>query len=124
VDDLNFLKRGGRISSAAALLGSTLNIKPILHVDDSGHLTPTGKVRGRKNSVKRLLDEMQKTGQDLSGQEIFISHGDCIEDAVYLADLIREKYAPKNIVIGNVGPVIGAHSGPGTLALFFLGSVR
>lgn len=124
VDDLNHLKRGGRISAAAALLGSTLNIKPILHVDDEGHLIPVSKVRGRKNSINKLLEQMIETGMDLDGQTVFISHGACLEDAQLLADMIQSKLPVKEVVIGYVGPVIGAHSGPGTLALFFLGKKR
>lgn len=124
VDDLNHLKRGGRVSAAAALLGTTLNIKPILHVDNEGHLIPMGKVRGRKNSIKKLLEHMRDIATSSEEQTIFISHGDCIEDAELLADMIRSQMSVKEIVIGYVGPVIGAHSGPGTLALFFLGTQR
>ena len=124
VDDLNHLKRGGRISAAAALLGSTLNIKPILHVDNEGHLIPVGKVRGRKNSLKSLLDKLMETGVDLAEQPIFISHGDAREDAELLANMIRESFPVKEIVINYIGPVIGAHSGPGTIALFFLAKGR
>ena len=124
VDDLNHLKRGGRISAAAALLGSTLNIKPILHVDDEGHLIPAGKVRGRKNSLKSLLEKLIETGVDLAEQPIFISHGDTLEDAQLLAEMIRAELPVKEIVINYIGPVIGAHSGPGTIALFFLAKHR
>lgn len=124
VDDLNHLKRGGRISAAAALLGSTLNIKPILHVDNEGHLISVGKVRGRKNSLKGLVDKLVETGVDLEGQSIFISHGDAQEDAELLADMIRAAHPVKEIVMNYIGPVIGAHSGPGTMALFFLAKAR
>lgn len=124
VDDLNHLKRGGRISAAAALLGSTLNIKPILHVDNEGHLIPVSKVRGRKNSIKMLLEKMVETGIDLHGQTVFISHGACAEDATLLAEMIRTQMPVKEVIIGYIGPVIGNHSGPGTLALFFLGKQR
>lgn len=124
VDDLNHLKRGGRISAAAALLGSTLNIKPILHVDNEGHLIPVGKVRGRKNSLKSLLDKLVETGVELAEQSIFISHGDSREDAELLAEMIRGALPVKEIVINYIGPVIGTHSGPGTIALFFLAKQR
>ncbi|MBP1758188.1 MAG: DegV family protein [Firmicutes bacterium] len=124
VDDLNHLKRGGRISAAAALLGSTLNIKPILHVDNEGHLISVGKVRGRRQSIKKLLEEMSANGVDFAEQTVFISHGDALEDAELLADMIRESLSVKEVVINYIGPVIGAHSGPGTIALFFLAKGR
>jgi DegV family protein with EDD domain len=124
VDDLNHLKRGGRISSAAALLGSTLNIKPIIHVDNEGRLNSVGKVRGRKNSMKKLLDEMIETGVDLDGQTVFLSHSDCLEDAQQLAQMIKDALPVKEVIIGYIGPVIGSHTGPGTLALFFLAKTR
>ncbi len=124
VDDLHFLKRGGRVSAATAVLGSMLQIKPVLHVDDEGRLINVGKAKGRRASIKALFDHMAATGIDLPSQSIFISHGDCIDDAEYLKGLIVDKYHPKDVVISPVGPVIGAHSGPGTLALFFVGSAR
>lgn len=124
VDDLNHLKRGGRISAAAALLGSTLNIKPILHVDEEGHLIPVSKVRGRRNAIKKLAEKIVEQGVNLEEQTIFISHGDCLEEAETLANLIREQSAVKDVIIDYVGPVIGAHTGPGVIALFFLGSGR
>jgi len=124
VDDLNYLKRGGRISPAAALLGSTLNIKPIMHVDNEGHLIPTGKVRGRRHAIKKLADYFAESAISPEEQTVFISHGACLEDAELLASEIRQRARVKEIVIGYVGPVIGAHSGPGTLALFFLGEHR
>lgn len=119
VDDLNHLKRGGRVSAAAALLGTMLQMKPVLHVDDAGHLIPVSKVRGRKASIKALLDQMDQLVEDPS--VVFISHGDCEEDARSLAASIQEKYKVDKMVINYVGPVIGNHSGPGTLALFFQG---
>ena len=115
VDDLHFLKRGGRISSATAVLGTMLSIKPVMHVDNEGHLIKVGTARGRNASLKALVDHMEQTVLDLKGQSIFISHGDCLADAQKVAD---------DIVINYVGPVIGAHSGPGTVALFFMGSER
>lgn len=125
VDDLHFLKRGGRVSAATAVVGTMLSIKPVLHVDNEGHLINVSKARGRKPSIQALAAKIGETAMvDPSEQTIFISHGDCIDDANYLADIIKEKYNPKKIVIGYVGPVIGAHSGPGTLALFFLGEER
>ncbi len=124
VNDLFFLKRGGRVSATTAIVGSALAIKPVMHVDNEGHLIKVSTARGRKASIRALLSEMEKTGVDISNQHIFISHGDCEEDANYLASLIREKFGVNEITINYVGPVIGAHSGPGTLALFFLGKNR
>ena len=122
VDDLMFLKRGGRVSAVTAVAGTMLNIKPVLHVDNDGHLINIAKARGRKASIHALFDKMKATytGED---KTVFISHGDCIEDAKYLASLIKNEYGVDS-VIGYVGPVIGAHSGPGTLALFYMGSQR
>lgn len=124
VDDLHHLKRGGRISTAAAILGSTLQIKPILHVNDEGRLIPIGKVRGRKQAIKKLAEHLMELGTDLEGQSIFISHGNCLEEAELLASMIREQTPVKEVILSFVGPVIGAHSGPGTIALFFLGKHR
>lgn len=124
VDDLMFLKRGGRVSAATAIVGSMLSIKPVMHVDNEGHLIKVDTARGRKASIRALVAEMEKRGTDLAGQHIFISHGDCEEDARYLANLVREKFGVKDVTINYVGPVIGAHSGPGTLALFFVGTER
>lgn len=119
VDDLNHLKRGGRVSAAAALFGTMLQMKPVLHVDDEGHLIPVDKVRGRKASVNALLGKMDELVEDPS--VVFISHGDCEAEAVALGEAIRQKYPVEKLVINYVGPVIGNHSGPGTLALFFQG---
>ena len=124
VNDLMHLKRGGRVSAATALVGSMLSIKPVMHVDDEGHLTLVDKARGRKNSIKRLLEEMKETVIEPEKQVIFISHGGAQEDAEYLAGMIREELKVKDVIINYVGPVIGAHSGPGTLALFFFGTKR
>lgn len=124
VDDLHFLKRGGRISGTVALVGSVLGIKPILHTSDEGLLVNVSKARGRKASIEALVKKLQETGINPSEQVIFISHGDCEEDAIFLKNLIEEKYHPKAIMYSYVGPVIGAHSGPGTLALFYLGTQR
>ena len=124
VDDLHFLKRGGRISAATAVLGTMLSIKPVMHVDNEGHLIKVGTARGRNASLKALVDHMEQTVLDLKGQSIFISHGDCLADAQKVADDIRARFGVEDIVINYVGPVIGAHSGPGTVALFFMGSER
>lgn len=124
VDDLNHLKRGGRVSATTALVGTMLNIKPILHVDDEGHLINVGKVRGRKASIESLLTHMKESAIDPSHQTVFISHGDCEEDALTLKEMIKKEFSPKRIEINTIGPVIGAHSGPGTLAVFFLGDKR
>ena len=124
VDDLNHLKRGGRISGATAAIGSILNIKPVMHVDDEGHLIAVSKVRGRKKSLISLVDHMEKTYYPDKNDIIFIGHGDSLEDAEFVRDLVQEKFGISNILIGYIGPVIGAHSGPGTIALFFFGSQR
>lgn len=124
IEDLMFLKRGGRVSAATAIVGSMLSIKPVMHVDDEGHLIKVDTARGRKASIRALADEAEKRGVDLQHQTVFISHGDCIDDANYLADIMRERFHVKEVVISYVGPVIGAHSGPGTVALFFLGTSR
>ena len=124
VDDLHFLKRGGRISGATALMGTMLNIKPVLHVDDTGRLVNIGKARGRQAALKALMDKMEQTAIDPHSQTVFISHGDCPEDAQTLAQMVRERFGVREIVINYIGPVIGAHSGPGTLALFYIGTER
>ena len=124
VDDLNHLKRGGRVSTATALVGTMLGIKPVLHVDDEGHLIPVSKVRGRKQSLDALVKRMEETAQEPAGQMVFISHGDCLEDARYVERQVREKLGVQQVEVGYIGPVIGAHSGPGTVALFFLGKER
>ena len=126
VDDLNHLYRGGRVSRTTAIVGSMLNIKPVLHVDNEGKLTAIGKVRGRKKALQELVKLMDEKigifGADCD--TIFISHGDCEQDAQYVAAKVKEKYNIKNIIINQVGATIGAHSGPGTMALFFVGDVR
>ncbi|MDD7647960.1 MAG: DegV family protein [Ruminococcus bromii] len=124
VDDLNHLKRGGRVSTTAALVGTMLGIKPVLHVDDEGHLIPVSKVRGRRQSLDALVQKMGETAIHPDEQTVFISHGDCLKDAEYVADQVRAKFGVKNIQINSIGPVIGAHSGPGTVALFFFGTQR
>ena len=124
VDDLVYLKRGGRISATAAFVGGVLNIKPVLHMDDPGHLINMFKVRGRRASIKALADKYGELALDKEGGTVFISHGDCIEDAKLLEKMLAERYGAAVKLITYVGPVIGSHSGPGTLALFFLGRER
>ena len=124
VDDLNHLKRGGRISPAVAIIGTALGIKPVMHVDDEGHLIPVSKVRGRRKSLDALVEHMAETCDKPESQTIFIGHGDSKEDAEYVAKLVRQKFKVKNIILNYIGPVIGSHSGPGTLALFFFGTLR
>ena len=126
VDDLNHLYRGGRVSKTTAVVGGVLNIKPVLHVDDEGKLIPVGKVRGRKKSLLALVDMMEeKLGNyKNSCDTIFISHGDCEQDAQFVVDKIKEKYPIKTVLMNHVGATIGAHSGPGTVALFFVGENR
>ena len=124
VDDLMYLKRGGRISAATAVVGTMLQIKPVLHMDDEGHLINMAKARGRKASLEALAKKAAELGEGYDNSTMFISHGDCIDDANYLAKIMKERYGVKNIVISYVGSVIGSHSGPGTVALFFLGTHR
>ena len=124
VDDLNHLKRGGRISAATALFGSMLSIKPVLHVDDGGHLVAVSKSRGRRASLTALVDRMEQTAIEPAKQTVFISHGDCLEDAQFVAGEIRRRMGVEDIRINYIGPVIGNHAGPGTVALFFVGTKR
>ncbi|MDD7403188.1 MAG: DegV family protein [Butyribacter sp.] len=126
VDDLFFLKRGGRISSTTAIVGTALNIKPVLHVDDEGHLIAVSNVRGRKKALDALVKHMEETISQDKDQPVYISHGDCLEDAEYLVDRINKKLSidKENIMVGILDPVIGSHSGPGTIAVFFLGTER
>lgn len=124
VDDLFFLKRGGRISSATAVIGTALNVKPVLHVDDEGHLISVGKVRGRKKALDALVDRMAQRVINPETQEVYISHGDCLEDAEYVANKVKEKLAVPEVMVRILDPVIGAHSGPGTVALFYYGRGR
>jgi DegV family protein with EDD domain len=124
VEDLVYLKRGGRVSPAVALVGGMLNIKPIMHVDDEGHLIKVSTIRGRKASLNALADKLIETAEDPANAPIFISHGDCLEDAQYLADTIKSKGGNDVQIITDIGTVIGAHSGPGTMALFFVAKQR
>ena len=124
VDDLMHLKRGGRVSAATAVMGTMLQIKPVLHVDDEGHLINVSKSRGRKASLNALADRMVQTCLPGENDTIFISHGDCLEDAEYVGNLLKERCGVKNVIINYVGAVIGSHTGPGVVALFFLGQQR
>ncbi len=124
VDSLSHLRRGGRLSSAKALLGSLLHVKPVLHMDNDGHLINMETVRGRKTALKRLTEKMAELATDPQTQTVFISHADDIEAAELVASDVRERFGIKDILISSIGPVIGAHCGPGTVALFFLGKER
>ena len=124
VDDLVYLKRGGRVSAATALVGNMLGIKPVLHVDNEGHLINVSKARGRRGSIAALAERYGALAEKLDSDKVFISHGDCEADAKILADMLKEKYGATVSVTTYVGSVIGAHSGPGTLALFFVGKER
>lgn len=124
VDDLVYLKRGGRVSPTVAFVGNMLGIKPVLHVDDEGHLVSMSKVRGRKAAIAALAAKYTELATDVKDNTVYISHGDCEGDALLLADIIEQKHGVKTEIITYVGPVIGAHSGPGTLALFFVGKER
>ena len=124
VDDLFFLKRSGRLSGAVAVVGTILNIKPLLHVNNEGKLVSTGTIRGRQNSIDALIKRMGETGIDLKNQDIFIVHGDCIEEAEKAAEQIKKLYKVKSVTINYVDQVISSHSGPGTLAIFFMGTER
>ena len=126
VDDLFNLHRGGRVSRATAIVGTLASIKPLLHVDDEGHLVAVGKVRGRKKSLNSLVDMMEKQIGSFRDKNdcFFISHGDALEDAEYVRDLVKEKFGISDCMINTIGPTIGAHSGPGTVALFFFGDNR
>ena len=122
VEDLKYLKRGGRISAATALLGTALNVKPVLHVDNEGHLIKMFQVHGRKKSIRKMAERLGESIYD--DTPVFISHGDCEEDAQLLARILKEEYGRETSLITGIGSVIGAHSGPGTLALFFRGKER
>ena len=124
VDDLHFLKRGGRVSPAVAMVGTMLSIKPVMHVDDEGHLVKVGTARGRNASLRALVDHMAETAIEPAGQTVFISHGDCAGDAEKVAADVKARFGVETVLVNYVGPVIGAHSGPGTVALFFLGRKR
>lgn len=126
VDDLNHLYRGGRVSKTTAFLGTVINIKPILHMDDEGHLIALSKVRGRKKALQTLVDSMEKQMGSYRNQNdiIFISHGDALADAEYIADLVKQRFGIDSLLINYISSTIGAHSGPGTIALFYMGEYR
>ena len=124
VDDLVYLKRGGRVSAATALVGTMLNIKPVLHVDNEGHLVSMVKARGRKAAINTLVSKLQELGGDWDNSTVFICHADCMDDAQRLAEIVKEKCGVQETFIGNLGAVIGSHAGPGTLALFFMGNEK
>lgn len=124
VDDLNHLYRGGRVSKTSAVFGTMLGIKPVMHVNDEGKLIPIGKIRGRKASLDEVVRKMGTKLSDYKNPYAYISHGDCVEDAKYVAEQVKKQYSIKTEIIDNVGPVIGSHSGPGTIALFFIGTDR
>jgi DegV family protein with EDD domain len=124
VDDLGHLKRGGRLSGASAVIGSLLNIKPILQITDEGKLVPADKVKGRKKSIKYLVDTLKDKIVDSEEQIIFISHGDCLEDVEKLTDAIQKEVKVKGFFVNTIGPGVGSHVGPGTLAVFYIGKSR
>jgi len=124
VDDLSHLKRGGRISATTALVGTMLNIKPIIHVDDEGHLINVAKCRGRKAATEFIASKLGELGEGYDNSTVFVAHGDCPEDAAVLAEILKKKYGVKAVITGYVGPVIGAHTGPGVLVVFFMGKNR
>ena len=124
VNDLFHLHRGGRVSKATAIIGTLINVKPVLHVDNEGHLTSVCNVRGRKKALLKLVELM---GEQIDGYQndiVFISHGDCLEDAEFVAAQVKERFGIQNFLIDYVSPTIGAHSGPGTVVLFYLGNTR
>ncbi len=124
VDDLYHLQRGGRVSKTTAVLGSIVQIKPIIHMDDEGELKVIGTVRGRKKSLNRIVDMAVGQYKGWENDIVMITHGDCLEDAEYVAGLVREKMGIDNIMINNIGTVIGSHTGPGVVSLFCMGNKR
>lgn len=124
VNDLMHLKRGGRVSAATAVVGTMLQIKPVLHVDNNGKLISMAKARGRKASIEVLVKKMDELGGDYDNSTVFICHGDCLDEALQLEKLVRTRKGIENVFVGNLGAVIGSHAGPGTLALFFMGDKR
>lgn len=125
VEDLKYLARGGRISKSSAVIGNIINIKPVLRVDNEGHLVATAKVRGRKASLNKLVENMgSHICDEYKNDIVFIGHGDCLEDAEYVAERVKEQFGVDKFMINFLSPTIGAHAGPGTVALFFLGRER
>lgn len=124
VDDLNHLHRGGRVSKATAVVGTLVQIKPIIHMDNAGALQVIGKERGRKRSLNKIIDMAVEESKGWENDMIMVTHGDCIEDAEYVAKLAKEKLGAKDVLVNNIGTVIGSHTGPGVVALFFMGNER
>lgn len=124
LDDLFFLKRGGRLSGTGAVVGSLMNIKPLMHVANDGKLYVTGKARGRKAAMNHLIDSLGEKGVEIENQDIFIVHGDCEDEAKFIGDEVKKRYKVKSVTYNCLDPVIVSHSGPGTLAIFFLGKER
>ena len=126
VDDLHHLHRGGRVSKTSAVIGSLVQIKPMIHVDDSGRLVVMNKVRGRKKSLVALVDFMAEKveGYHTDNDIVFIAHGDCLEDAEFVRDQVKERFGINEFMIDFIGPIIGTHTGPGVIALFFMGTSR
>ncbi len=124
LDDLFFLKRGGRLSGTSAIVGSLMNIKPLMHVANDGKLYVTGKARGRKAAMNHLIESVGEKGVDVKDQIIFLVHGDCEEDAKFIAEEVKKRYGVKDVIINCLDPVIASHAGPGTLAIFFIGKER
>lgn len=124
VNDLFFLKKGGRVSAATAVVGSVLQIKPIIYVDKEGKLATVDKARGRKRALEYLVKKVGELGEDLDKYPVFVSHSDCIEDAQWIADEVKKRFGAKEVVINDIGPVIGAHTGPGCVVPCFIGKER
>jgi len=124
VDSLDYLRRGGRLSASSAVIGTMLNVKPVLIVDKDGKLSTVKKVRGRKQAIRELFNELKNTATNINEETVYISHADCLEDAQYLQDLINNELTVKEVAINNLGPIIGTHTGPGLLNLAFMGQER
>ena len=124
VDDLNHLHRGGRVSKATAVVGTLVQIKPIIHVDNAGFLQVIAKERGRKRSLNKIVDMAVEQSKGWENDMVMVTHGDCIKDAEYVANLAKEKLGAKDVLVNNIGTVIGSHTGPGVVALFFMGNQR
>lgn len=124
IDDLHHLQRGGRVSKTAAVFGTMVQIKPMIHMDNEGKLQVIGKERGRKKSLQKIVERSAGQSKGYENDLVMITHGDCIEDAEYVAELVRRKMGITNILINNIGTVIGSHTGPGVVAVFCMGDIR
>ncbi|MCL2367898.1 MAG: DegV family protein [Oscillospiraceae bacterium] len=124
INDLEYLKRGGRISEEEAVLGGMLGVKPVLHVDETGHLVRKEIVRGRQPALLKIAELLHENGDDIANQTLYLSHSDCEEEALWLVEQIKEKYGVKEVIINFIGPVIGSHTGVGVMAIFGLGKAR